>query len=61
MAQRLLGIFGHKFRQGCKKIFSRGFFFLFLKNLFAVRTMANLVNFGVGGSADKVSVYGMKG
>ena len=46
--------------KGVKK-YSPGLFFLFLKNLSAVRTMADFVNFGVGGSVDKASIYGMKG
>ena len=38
--------------KGVKK-YSPGFFFLFLKNLSAVRTMADLVNFDVGGQRIK--------
>ena len=52
MARRLLGIFGHKSHKGVKNI-PQGFFFLFLKNLSAVRTMTDLVNFGVGGQRIK--------
>ena len=46
--------------KGVKK-YSPGGFSLFLKNLSAVRTMADLSEFLCGGSADKVSVYSMKG
>ena len=38
--------------KGVKK-YSPGVFFLFLKNLSAVRTMTDLVNFGVGGQRIK--------
>ena len=36
-------------------------FFLYLKILSAVRTMADLVILTIGGWVDKVSVYAMKG
>ena len=46
---KFLVINSHK---GVKK-YSPGFFFLFLKNLSTVQTMADLVNFDVGGQQIK--------